>query len=72
MQNTPILTIQMVPAGVELVLGALAKLPFEQSAPLIAEIRGQAEYQLQQLQQAAQNEAQAEGAAQTEEAVQGE
>lgn len=44
--NPPILNIQMVPAGVELVLQALGKLPYEQSAGLIAEIRGQAEYQL--------------------------
>lgn len=46
MNRPPIVSIQMVPAGVELVLTALAKLPYEQSAALIAEIRGQAEYQL--------------------------
>jgi hypothetical protein len=45
----PILSIKMVPAGVELVLAALGKLPYDQSAGLIAEIRGQAEYQLQTL-----------------------
>jgi hypothetical protein len=45
----PILSIKMVPAGVELVLAALGKLPYDQSAGLIAEIRGQAEYQLQQI-----------------------
>jgi hypothetical protein len=45
----PVLSIKMVPAGVELVLGALGKLPYDQSAGLIAEIRGQAEYQLQSL-----------------------
>lgn len=49
MSQPPILSIKMVPAGVELVLGALAKLPYEQTAPLIAEIKGQAEYQLQEL-----------------------
>lgn len=48
-QATPpqILEIKMVPAGVELVLAALAKLPYEQSAPLIEEIRGQAQYQIE-------------------------
>jgi hypothetical protein len=42
----PILNIQMVQPGVELVLYALSKLPFEQSAGLIGEIRSQAEQQL--------------------------
>lgn len=54
MSQIPILTIKMVPAGVELTLHALSKLPFEQSAGLIAEVRAQAEYQLQELQKAAQ------------------
>lgn len=49
MSQPPVLSIKMVPAGVELVLGALAKLPYEQTAALIAEIKGQAEYQLQEL-----------------------
>ena len=48
-ENKPqILTINMVPAGVDLVIAALAKLPYEQTAPLIEEIRGQAIYQMQQ------------------------
>lgn len=55
MQNQPpILTIKMVPAGVELVLAALNKLPREQSDPLFQEIAGQYGYQMQQLQKAAQ------------------
>jgi hypothetical protein len=49
----PILNIQMVKPGVELVLYALSKLPFEQSAGLIGEIRSQAELQLQESQTAA-------------------
>ena len=46
MNQPPVLTIKMVPAGVELVLAALSRLPYDQVAGLIAEIRGQAEYQL--------------------------
>jgi len=42
-----VLSINMVVPGVELVLAALSKLPYEQSAGLIQEIRGQALYQLQ-------------------------
>ncbi len=56
MQNQPqppVLTIKMVVPGVELVLHALSKLPYEQSAGLIAEIQGQAQMQLQEAQQAA-------------------
>jgi len=49
MSQPPILTIKMVPTGIDLVLNALAKLPYEQAAPLIAEIKGQALYQLEQL-----------------------
>lgn len=53
MQNQPqVLTIKMVVPGVELVLQALAKMPYEQSAGLIAEIQGQAQYQLQEAQKA--------------------
>jgi hypothetical protein len=53
MQNQPqVLTIKMVVPGVELVLQALSKLPYEQSAGLIAEIQGQAQYQLQEAQKA--------------------
>ena len=50
----PVLTIKMVPAGVELVLAALNKLPREQSDGLFQEIAGQANYQLQELVQQAQ------------------
>lgn len=53
MQNQPpVLTIKMVPAGVELVLKALGKLPIEEAGHLFQEIKGQAEYQLQALNQA--------------------
>lgn len=54
MNRPPILTIQMVPAGIELVLSALNKLPREQSDALFKEIEGQYAYQMQQLKQAAQ------------------
>jgi hypothetical protein len=49
----PVLSIRMVPAGVELVLAALAKLPHEQVADLFMEIRGQALFQMDELQKAA-------------------
>ena len=49
----PVLSIKMVPAGVELVLEALAKLPHEQVADLFMEIRGQAMFQMDELQKAA-------------------
>ena len=45
----PILTIKMVPVGVDLVLMALSKLPFEQVADLFTEIRGQAMQQMEEL-----------------------
>lgn len=45
----PILTIKMVPVGVDLVLMALSKLPFEQVAELFTEIRGQAMQQMEDL-----------------------
>jgi hypothetical protein len=48
--NKPIiLNIQMVPAGVELVLKALNKMPREESDSLFNEIRGQYLYQLQSM-----------------------
>jgi len=46
MNKPPILNIQMVPAGVDLVIKALMQLPYGEVAPLIAELRGQAEAQL--------------------------
>jgi hypothetical protein len=49
----PVLTIKATKLGVEVILNALQKLPYEQSAGLIKEIEGQANYQLQQLAQAA-------------------
>lgn len=54
MNQPPILNIKMVPDGVELVVMALSRLPYNQVAPLIGEIQGQAEYQKQQFQAAAQ------------------
>jgi hypothetical protein len=49
----PVLSIKMVPTGVDLVLTALAKLPHEQVADLVMEIRGQAMFQMDELQKAA-------------------
>jgi hypothetical protein len=46
MTQPPILNIQMVPAGIDLVIRALMQLPYGEVAPLIAEIRGQADAQL--------------------------
>lgn len=48
LNKPPIINIQMVPAGVELVLAALNKLPREQSDPLYQEILGQYAYQMSQ------------------------
>lgn len=54
MQNQPpILTIKMVPAGVELVLNALNQLPRAQVDGLFNEIAGQYGFQMQELQKAA-------------------
>lgn len=53
MQQPPILSIQMVPAGIELVLRGLNKLPREESDPLFQEINGQYQYQMQELANAA-------------------
>ena len=44
--NPPILNIQMVPAGIDLVVEALMAMPYNKVAVLIAEIRGQARNQL--------------------------
>jgi len=52
MTQPPILNIQMVPAGVDLVIKALRKLPMEEVEILIAEIRGQAQDQLRALAEA--------------------
>lgn len=45
----PVLTIKMVPTGVDLVLMALSKLPHEQVADLYTEIRGQALLQMEEV-----------------------
>ena len=47
--NPPILNIQMVPAGVDLVVEALMSMPYNKVALLIAEIQGQAAAQLKPL-----------------------
>jgi hypothetical protein len=46
MTQPPILNIQMVPAGVDLVVEALMAMPYNKVAVLIGEIRGQAHAQL--------------------------
>lgn len=56
-ERPPIVSIKMVPGGVELVLSALNKLPREQGNDLYNEINGQYLYQMQQLQIAAQKAA---------------
>jgi hypothetical protein len=45
----PILNIQMVPAGVELAIAALRKLPHEQVDPLVQELWAQYKQQMQSL-----------------------
>lgn len=59
MNQVPVLTIKMVPAGVELVLAALNKLPREQVEGLFQEIQSQANFQLEMMQRAAAAAAQA-------------
>jgi regulator of protease activity HflC (stomatin/prohibitin superfamily) len=59
----PVLTIQMVPAGVDMVLRGLNKLPREESDALYNEIAGQANYQVQELVKQAQAKEAAEKAA---------
>jgi hypothetical protein len=46
MTQPPILNIQMVPAGVDLVIEALMAMPYNKVAMLIGEIRVQAQAQL--------------------------
>lgn len=46
MNQPQILNIKMVPAGVDLVLIGLSKLPYENVAGLIAELKAQADAQL--------------------------
>lgn len=68
-QHPPILTIKMVPAGIELVLAALNKLPREQVEGLFSEIAGQYGYQMQELQKAAQAAAATNPPTDTEQAL---
>lgn len=62
-QQPPVLNIQMVPAGVELVLRGLNMLPRGESDALFQEIQGQAGFQIQELVKAAQEKDAAEKAA---------
>ena len=48
-QQPPILKMEMTPAGVELTIAALRKLPHEQVDPLVQELWGQYKQQMQQL-----------------------
>lgn len=58
--QSPILTLKVNKFGIEMILNALAQLPYAQSAGLIKELEAQANYQLQQLAAAAQAPAVAE------------
>lgn len=58
--QSPILTLKVNKFGIEMVLNALAQLPYAQSAGLIKELEAQANYQLQQLAAAAAQETQPE------------
>jgi hypothetical protein len=49
MNKPPIINIKMVPAGVELVLAALNKMPREQSDGIYQEIESQYQFQLIQI-----------------------
>lgn len=51
--NIPLLTIKLAKPGVELVLNALAQLPYSQSAGLIRAIEAQANMQLDMMKRAA-------------------
>jgi hypothetical protein len=53
MTQPPILNIKMVPAGVDLVIGALRKLPHEQVDDLVQEIWAQYKAQMNALAEAA-------------------
>lgn len=53
MTQPPILNIKMVPAGVDLVIGALRKLPHEQVDDLVQEIWAQYKTQMNALAEAA-------------------
>ena len=53
MNQVPMLTIKLAKPGVELILNALIKLPYEVSAGLIREIEAQANMQLEMIRKAA-------------------
>lgn len=53
MQQPPIMNIQMVPGGVDLVIAALRKLPHDQVDDLVQEIWAQYKAQMNALAQAA-------------------
>lgn len=56
--TVPLISLRLAKPGVELVLEALVKLPYEQSAGLIREIEAQANYQLEMMRKAAEAAAQ--------------
>lgn len=65
----PILTIKMIPAGLELTIAALRKLPHEQVDPLVQELWSQYKQQMTQLAEVVQTapvEAPAEPATESE------
>lgn len=49
MTHPTILTIKMVPAGMDLVIAALRKLPHDQVDPLVQELWAQYKQQMQQI-----------------------
>lgn len=53
MNQVPLVTLKVAKPGVELILNALIKLPYEVSAGLIREIEAQANAQLMMMQKAA-------------------
>lgn len=56
-QQVPLLSIKVTKPGIELILNALAQLPFAQSAGLIQELEAQANFQLEMLRTAAEKQA---------------
>lgn len=67
--QSPILTLKVNKFGIEMILNALAQLPYAQSAGLIKELEAQANFQLQQLAAAAQAPAVVDAPAQPETAT---
>lgn len=62
-QQPPIITIKMVPAGVDMVLAGLNKLPREHSDGLYQEILAQFQFQIQEIVKKAEDESKALAAA---------